>query len=316
MSGGNRVFCGWAWMALAVLACAGCEVSNEKPDPSGPFLKGVQTGSIAHDGTSRTFEYYIASSVSATQLEPLLFVLHGGGGSGAQMAKDTGRQFDRLADRDGFIVVYPDGIGGLWNIGDPALAVTTDDKGFLLALIDWFDTRFGIDRKRVYFTGASLGGGMSYRMAIEASTQVAAIAPVIMQVSQVHQAVAPLAPVPVCMILGTADSRVNFASGGTTPSGLNVLSAAASVNYWVQRNGCATAPVSTSLPNADAGDGCTVNLHVYAGTYEVRLYEVVGGGHRWPGAPFNPYYDIVLGKQCNDINACDEVWAFCKRYSR
>src|SRR5262245_14096167 len=130
----------------------------------------------------RTYRLYKAKVPSKTPM-PLIFVLHGGGGSGSQMEELTRAQFNRLADKRNLLIVYPDGIGRSWNDGRSDLRVqavqdNVDDVAFLKSLADKIAEQNSVDRRRIYSTGISNGGLMSYRLACDAADFVAAVAPV------------------------------------------------------------------------------------------------------------------------------------------
>lgn len=75
------------------------------------------TGSIIAGGLVRTFRVYVPLSHNRTRPAPLLIALHGGGGTGTAMERLTIGGLNRLAARDGFVVVYPDGVERHWNDG-------------------------------------------------------------------------------------------------------------------------------------------------------------------------------------------------------
>jgi polyhydroxybutyrate depolymerase len=141
--------------------------------------------SFIHDSLKRTFNIHIPASFDKTVQLPLVIALHGRGANGASMVFLTHKGFNKMADKDGFIMVYPDGIELNWNDGrmdeeanDRAHRENIDDVGFISALIDSLINDYNIDPKRVYVTGISNGAIMSYRLACELSDKITAIAPV------------------------------------------------------------------------------------------------------------------------------------------
>ena len=141
--------------------------------------------SIKYDGRTRTYLLHIPPQYDDSKSLPLIIVLHGGGGNSENMMKKTG--FNNLSDENGFIVVYPDGIGRFknrlltWNAGHCcgyALDNNVDDVGFIRTLIEKLQENFNIDLKRIYLTGHSNGGMMTYRLGAELSDILAAVAPV------------------------------------------------------------------------------------------------------------------------------------------
>ena len=145
----------------------------------------IRRASFIHDNLKRTFNIHIPSFYNKSVQVPLVIALHGRGGNGWSMILLTRKGFNKLADKDGFIMVYPDGIELNWNDGrmdeeanDRAHRENIDDVGFISALIDTMIKDYNINPKRVYVTGISNGAIMSYRLACELSHKITAIAPV------------------------------------------------------------------------------------------------------------------------------------------
>lgn len=143
---------------------------------------GVSTeASIVHDGVERTFRVHVPPSYDATAATPVVLMFHGGFGSGRQLETSSG--MSTIADREGFIAVYPDGTGGVrtWNGGaccNPAARDGVDDVGFVDALLDHLESELCVDPARVFSSGMSNGAILSHRLACELSERIAAIAPV------------------------------------------------------------------------------------------------------------------------------------------
>src|SRR6267378_1013991 len=129
--------------------------------------------------SQRTYVLYTPRNVKPGA--PLLFVFHGSGGDGESMRDVTGYEFDMLADKDGFVVIYPDGYQTTWNdcrkgSPQPARVMNIDDESFIEAMIAKETADHAIDRKRVFAAGWSNGGQLAYRLAMERPTQFAAVA--------------------------------------------------------------------------------------------------------------------------------------------
>ena len=135
---------------------------------------------MEHAARQRTTRIYPA--YRRTVAAPLIFVLHGGGGSASSMELLTRGAFNRIADREGAIVVYPEGVDRHWNDGrdlpETAARENIDDVGFILALIEEVARQYSLDRGRIFSTGISNGGFMSMRLACDAAETFAAVAPV------------------------------------------------------------------------------------------------------------------------------------------
>jgi len=280
------------------------------------------SSSISSGGLERTYTIHIGSSYDKARPTPLLIVLHGGGGTGQGMVKLTG--FNAVADREDFIVVYPDGFEKHWNDGRgvqwQAQTENVDDVGFISALIDHLSDELSIDAKRIYVTGISNGGMMSHRLGCELSQKIAAIAPVASNIPVNMASVwAPSRPVPVLIINGTDDPLERW-DGGEIRLGRNtfgiVLSVADTVKFWVGKDQCSPSPTIRQLPDKDPSDGTMVRKEVYGGCQdgaEVVLYAVEGGGHTWPGG-LQYLTPVIIGKTSRDFNASEVIWQFFKEH--
>jgi polyhydroxybutyrate depolymerase len=286
-------------------------------------VKHDYSASIVSGGLERTYSVHISSSYDQSSPTPLVIVLHGGGGTGQGMVKLTG--FNAVADKENFIVVYPDGFEKHWNDGRgvqwQAQVENTDDVGFISALIDRLSDELNIDAKRIYVTGISNGGMMSHRLGCELSQRIAAISPV---ASNIPVSMAPVwspsRPMPVLIINGTDDPLERW-EGGEIRLGRNtygvVLSVADTVEFWVEKDRCSSPPVITQLPDKDPADGTTVRKEIYGGCQdgaEVVLYAIEGGGHTWPGGlQYLP--ESIIGKTSREFNASEIIWQFFKAHS-
>jgi polyhydroxybutyrate depolymerase len=290
-----------------------------------------QKSSFDFKGLKRTFKIYIPELYDKSARLPLVIALHGKGGKGRSMILLTRRGFNKLSEKDGFIVVYPDGIEKNWNDGrmdeesnDRAHRENIDDVGFISVLIDYMITVYNIDPRRVYVTGISNGAIMSYRLACELSEKITAIAPVDGNIPlMLYHDCSPAVPVSVLTINNVNDPLVPY-NGGEIYGHFHrvklgeVLSVDESVGFWVNRNKCSVTPVVVDEPDRDPKDGTRVTSKQYLngndGT-EVILYSVDGGGHTWPGGiQYLPKW--VIGKTSRDINANEIIWSFFKRHSR
>ncbi len=261
-----------------------------------PLVAGVDSiVTMTHGGRDRRFLMHVPSQAAAAGAAglPLVMVLHGGGGNGEQVREQTG--FAALADREGFVAVFPDGTGPLrgklltWNSGGiPVYAVEheVDDVGFLRAVVAEAGRRALIDPLRVFAVGHSNGGMMCHRLAREAADLFAGIAAVSGAMNFTTKD--SHTPVAALMIHGTADEHVRYDGGAPRESvgrsGERVdASVQQAVDYYVARNGL------RSRPEAEQ-DG-KVRTEVYGLDTEgkpavapVRVITLEGGGHAWPGS--------------------------------
>jgi len=281
------------------------------------FVRTIQV-----NGLERTYRIHIPSELPENSTSALVFVLHGGGGTGEGMERTlTLGGFNTLADDHKFIVVYPDGFEKNWNDGrknvsDPAHQQNIDDVGFFTILIENLTQEFDIDPKRIFVTGISNGAMMSYRLAAEIPEKIAAIAPVAgaFPIDLVSYNISDN-PVSVCILSGTHDPLVPWEGGivgfPRNPRGI-VLSVPDSVMFWVEHNNCTTIPNSTVLPDADPTDHTWVQRDIYtdgSNNSEVILYTIYNGGHTWPdGYQYLP--EPLVGRTTHDMNANTVIWDF------
>jgi len=302
------------FLILSISFLSGC--LYEIPEDPNTFVR-----SILHDGYNRTYRIHIPPEIEQIDYPPIVFVLHGGGGTGENTERTlTLGGFNTLSDEHKFIVVYPDGIDRHWNDGrivnDTAHQQNIDDVGFLSLLIDNLIEEFNGDPNKIFFTGISNGAMMSYRLAFDIPEKVAAIAPVAGAIpTDILPANITGVPVSVFIISGTHDPLVPWDGGmiGTErhPRG-TCISIPDSVMFWVNRNNCNTTAKSMWLPNINILDLCRVHCDIYEGgdnNTEVVLYEVKRGGHTWPGG-YQYFPKFIIGRTCRDIYANEKIWEF------
>lgn len=286
-------------------------------DPSPVPRPGTFYETVKHEGLERTFRFHVPRSCRFEVEEPLVFLLHGGGGTGFKMEKLTQGGFNALSENENFIAVYPDGIDKRWN--DGRYDLPQDDVAFLVSLIDYFDNHYNIDRNKVYATGISNGAFMSHRLAIEVPDKFAAVAPVVGPMSENLSSLTPRKPIPILAIIGTDDPLIPWEGGEVKvlwwKRGRSV-SAKATLDFWVKHNRCSAVPAETLLPDRDPDDGCRARVKTYlpeAGGAEVVFYAVEGGGHTWPGG-YQYLGEWLVGPTCRDFDANRVIWDFFRKH--
>ncbi len=271
----------------------------------GTTVFAQETFSFIHNGIQRNYILYIPPVEVKSAEKPLLLALHGFTQSGQTMMQFSG--FNELADANQFAVAYPDAVNTSWNVGVSG-GSTADDVGFLTALIDSVAVKTAVDRNRVYATGFSNGGFMSYRMACEAADKIAAIAAVSGTMTEnTLTNCSFVRPVPVMHIHGTSDFVVPY-------NGLaSFLSVNATLDHWIALNQCTQTPETILYPDL-VSEGSTVEASIWANCdeeSEIRLLKVVNGGHTWPGYAGS----MGLGNTNMDIAAAVEIWNFLSRFN-
>jgi len=260
--------------------------------------------SLNHDGITREYIIHIPPGYNADIPVPLVFSLHGYTSNNIFNMTYTG--FNEISDTANFIIAYPQGTTHLganhWNVGGFTTGSTTDDVGFLDNLIDEISNNYNINPERVYSTGMSNGGYMSFLLACQINTKIAAIASVTGAMTpSTFSECNPQHPTPVLQIHGTSDPTVPYdGNAGWSESIPDIL------DYWISHNNCNTEAIVTPFEDIDTGDGTTAEHYLWNsgdnGTTTEHI-KVLGGGHDWPGAWGNM-----------DISASVEVWKFFMRF--
>lgn len=241
-------------------------------------------------------QYLLFEPSSRDGALPVMYFLHGLGDNITRCNNEM--HFDRLAERYGWVIVVPQAlnVGGytMWNAG---LGGSADDAGFLLALLDTLVTNGKVNDDSVFFTGFSMGGFMTHRMAIEHGDRITACAPVSGLIAFVFADDTPVAPVRMMHIHGTADNTVGW-NGGSAYFGTIGISVDSLVNYWTDWNVCDPTPTIDTLPNR-VDDGLRFVRYTYSGDAEFQMLKVIGGTHNW-------YQDT----NAHDIDYFEEIHRF------
>jgi polyhydroxybutyrate depolymerase len=207
---------------------------------------GNRKSSLQHGGKSRSYTVHVPSGLSAGKPLAVVFDLHGAGGSGTGQQGQSG--WGTLADREKFLMVYPDGIEGYWNVDDTCCGTAgkqkIDDVGFLKAIIPALSKDLCIDAQRIYATGFSNGGGLAHRMGCDAADVIAAIAP--MATDLRTQPCKPARPISMMEFRGTKDSLEPYEGGMVGPAGGQYLAvgAKASLKLWADIDQCTGTPTT------------------------------------------------------------------------
>ena len=280
----------------------------------------------------RSYWLYIPPGYNESKPTPLVIVLHGSSlGSDIEfyfrwIEKYT--EFSTKADKEGFIVVYPNAklwfqyfLHGErayheWNCGwypyfnDTSLI---DDIGFIRDLIDKIEAGYNINSSRIYVTGFSSGGIMSYTIGSLLSDKIAAIAPVAGTIGGRGSEEEPYSyipdpknPVSVIAFHGTNDSFVSYENSS------NEVSVNESISFWVKHDNC------TSIPEINISESGKIIRRVYRngsnGT-EVVLYTTMGGEHWWPGNHLKIGATYLIDT-IQEISATDLIWEFFETHPK
>jgi len=282
---------------VAVVGCAG-------PSSAAPqdFAVGSTVHSLNVGGLDRGYRLYVPDGLPASA--PLVVMMHGGFGSGEQAERSYG--WNQLADGQKFVVAYPDGVGRAWNVGGccgrPGRQ-DIDDVGFVSAVVDDVAAHLPIDRDRVYATGISNGGMMTYSLACH--TEVfAAIGP---DAATQLDACASPRPTSVIAIHGTGDQSVRY--DGERGAGVARIDGppVPDVNaFWRNVDRCAQPAVTSAGPVTTSAADC-------ADGRGVTLITIDGAGHQWPGS--QPIRDGA-DPPSDALDATATMWAFFAAHPR
>lgn len=294
------------------------------PKPAAPALSAsLQHEHIELGGLQRDYAFYIPARLPANA--PLLFVLHGSLQTIEDMRTFTGYQFERLAEQNGFIVVYPQGFENNWNdcrrsADYPARAQNIDDQGLIAALIQRFAAQHGADPRRAFLAGYSNGGHLGLRIALEHPQLLAGVAAVAANLpTDANLDCQPSGQaVPVLFMNGTRDPINPYNGGIVTLFGLGnrgtVRSAYESALYFANLAGYPPAAVHSSTVWNDPHDPArrvTLDQWQSAGRAEVALYSLIGGGHLIPQAQFRA--PRLLGPTLSGFAGPQVIWDFFAR---
>lgn len=277
------------------------------------------------NGTTRTF----IAQLPATKPAPLVIVLHGNAQTGTDMVART--SWPRVAKREQFAVVFPDGLNRAWADLRPndkragrLPPEGTEDVIFIARLIEKYVADGIADPKRVFVTGLSNGGAMTNTLVCERADLFAAAASVIMNLTdETAEACHPSRPVPMLIMNGTADPLVPYEGGrGTSRFAVEGFwSTEKTVQFWRQINGCdAKDAASVDLDDRDPNDESTVTRisSTCPPGRDVLLYRINDGGHRMPASfpdtKFARLVTYVFGPQNHDIDAAETIWEFFKKF--
>jgi polyhydroxybutyrate depolymerase len=335
---GPRRHAGIIGLALLLFASAsGCAAVPRVASPEMPD-QSIRVGE-----TVRWYKVYRPASLPARA--PAIVLLHGGTGSmytifGKRRAKGT-RAWLNIADRHGALLIVPNGLNASgdargdrqnWNDGREWAASTgADDVGFIEQLVAHLAVEHDLDSSRIFATGASNGGMMTYRLLVEAPAVFAGGAAFIANMPRdLAQNGERPPPVPI-MIATSTDDRLMPYRGGEILNGLvrsrgAVLSTRETVAWWAKVNNARPPEAERALPDTVPEDGCRLVVTDYPAqgndSAPVTVIRMDGGGHAMPTRLARTMTDSrvpvgrLIGTVCNDAEGAELAWDFFSRASR
>lgn len=313
-------------LALAALACnlGGASTGGQPADtssspsetpasqpaatqpPAAPVQPGDQKGSFTSGGIERTYILHVPAGYDGSKSLPLVFVLHGMGGSADGMLQSTG--LNPKADQESFFVVYLNGTGNPqgWSTGlilrDDLVA---DDLTYIHELLQHLETQLNVDSQRVYAAGFSNGAMMTELLGAKSSADLAGIAVIegtigVRQTDNTYLKIPePIGPIPVLIFHGKKDPNLPYDGGqGIIAYALSVADAVA---FWTKADGCNSSPSTRDLP----GGNTVSDYNQCSANSEVMLVTLANGVHAWPS---------LNGPA--KLAAADVVWNFFSRHSK
>jgi len=315
----------WIWIIIFT-GCTGAK-TQEKNGQQNSRSPGNHNLTIQVDQTKRHYVAYVPTAYNEHRQWPVVIVFHGGGGKASSTMWDTG--WPTKANQAGFIAIFPEGTppdpskpGNFrtnpqtWNDGSKRPAVRAaenkiEDEKFVSALLSDLKLRFKVNPQRIYATGFSNGASMSFRVAREFSTQLAAIAPV--SGSDWMTETIPRRAVPVLYITGTKDPlnpihggpiRIGAKSFGVKPDSRPMIA------RWAKLHGC---PEKATITDVETEVKKTTYCENRS-PHPVLFYSLEGHGHHWPGGRLT-LPAIIAGPKTTRLNATDLIWEFFKKHS-
>jgi polyhydroxybutyrate depolymerase len=307
-------------VAISIVVLAAAAACGRLAGPGAATAGGLPAGqssrSLAYAGRDRSYVVYVPASLDRSKPVPVVLVFHGGTGNAENAIRMTG--FNDVADRGGFVAVYPNGTGPLrgdrlltWNGGNCcgyAQANDVDDVGFVRHVVTDLQSQLPVDAKRIYATGMSNGAILSHRLACQAADLFAAVAPVAGTLN--FSPCLPAQPVSVIEFHGTADTHIPYEGGFGPASLVNVdfASVRDSVGFWASFDDCGAQPQTGSFEDVEheTWTGC-------ASATSVELYTIIGGGHAWPGGQGGW---AGSDQPTSTISASELIWQFFAAHPR
>ena len=297
---------------LTTIFLSGCgggggSSSNNAPEPPiqnpynltcSSYQSNTQKCNLTHNNIIREYYIYIPSSYTPSSNASLMFVLHGYGSSATNIMFYS--SFQNLAEEDSYIIVYPQGslLNGVthWNVGGWTIGSTANDVDFIETIIELVDNEYFINNERIYSTGMSNGGYMSYHLACNTNLFAAVASVTGSMTPETYNNCSPTNATSILQIHGLQDFTVPYTGAPWSKTIPEVM------RYWSEYNNCNEDPLS-SITNLS--DGSYIYFDSYqncSNTVGVNLILHSTMGHTWPSI------------NNHSMSATAEVWSFFKDY--
>ncbi len=265
------------------------------------YVLNASNGTLISAGRHRDYLLFVPKNYDSAKPTPLVISMHGAAMWGA--AQEETSQWNTVAEREGFMVVYPSGAKGNgprhWE---------EEDVTFISELIDTLEAAYNIDPTRIYANGLSNGGGMAFVLSCMLSDRIAAVGMVGSAQLLPWSWCTDPRPVPMISFHGTADRFTPYHGGSSWVAPRPFPSMVTWTANWARRNRCAPEPIDSPV----AADVTRRSYTNCADGADVVLYTIEGGGHTWPGG--KPLPEWFAGPTTRSIDASSQMWAFFREH--
>jgi polyhydroxybutyrate depolymerase len=262
----------------------------------------ASNGTIVSSGDRREYRLYVPPAYDSTKPTPLVISLHGAALYGEAQMEIS--RWNDVADREGFLVVYPSGRKGrgprTWQLGYDGNA--GKDVRFISELIDTLAAHYSVDRARIYANGLSNGGGMTFALSCALPGRIAAFGTVGAAWTEPWSWCRDTTPAPFVSFHGTADPQALYEGGKSIMFRRPWPSVRGWTANWARRNRCSSRTADTLITSD------VTRLSYLDCDAPVVLYTIHGGGHTWPGG--GPVPEWWAGSTTHTISASELMWRF------
>ena len=296
------------------------------------YAVGLTKHQLKVKGNIRTFLVYVPKRTKSPK--SIVLVLHGGGGRGLEVATPDAHPlsvFRKVADRERFVVVYPEGLpsndlqkltGWVDCRSDNLVSSGADDVAFLESLVRKLTREFRLKGSEVFMAGGSNGAQMTQAFAFHHPTLIGGIAsgagslPLVPKDGKCSEG--PTVGVPILLIHGTADSQMPYEGGcvaniGGSCNRGKVISAVATRDRWLAINGLLDVTPVEEIVELATDDGGPARRYRYDGKKPVEWWQLEGAGHANPSFQVLIPSNRLMGIQNRDIEFAEIAWAFFSR---
>ncbi len=280
---------------------------------------GFDSVKFSSNHISRDYNIHLPMGYASENRYPLMLVLHGDPSTAWQTQIYTG--MDEVADKNKFIVVYPNALNKRW-VSPEKVEIEIE---YIKKVLTDVEKRYNVDDKKIYFVGLSGGGFFLTPLAQAIPEKMAAmvlVAATRMRFSRPGSNISNIEsspqqkPIPLLFIMGTADSLYKG------DMRRNITSAEDTVRFWRQVNQCFKEPKTYAIPPTNDSNPTSVKVLKYQSDIgkDVVFYKIENGGHHWPNSRFNANYFVRamggdLGPLNMDFDTNQTIWDFVSQHS-